>query len=123
MRRTGWWMAGLLVCWGPAGAHAQSVNMGTTFHELEGRAERVVVTFDDAEVETRREADGSWRASLRNAQGRLLLTQLGQLIPKEKKVQRTETGYGTWRKYLKSMPDLYVLEGAGNDVTVRLKRP
>ena len=58
-----------------------------------------------------------------NAQGRLLLTQLGQLIPKEKKVQRIETGYGTWRKYLKSMPDLYVVEGAGNDVTVRLKHP
>lgn len=78
MRRTGWWVAGLLVWWGPAGAHAQSVNMGTTFHELEARAERVVVTFDDAEVETRRATDGSWRASLRNAQGRLQAHLEGQ---------------------------------------------
>lgn len=78
MRRTGWWMAGLLACWGPADAHAQSVNMGQTFHELEARAERVVVTFDDAEVDTRRATDGSWRASLRNAQGRLQAQLDGQ---------------------------------------------
>lgn len=78
MKRTGWWIAGVLACWAPAGLHAQSVNMGATFHALEGRAERVVVTFEDAEVETTRGVGGSWRATVRDSPGRVRTTLDGQ---------------------------------------------
>jgi hypothetical protein len=71
MCRNVWWAAltGVIVT-APV-ATAQSVNMGRTFHDLEAQAERVVTTFSDAEVETRREASGAWKAALRDRQGRL----------------------------------------------------
>ncbi len=79
MGRKGWcWMAGALLCWTPTGVLAQSVNMGTTFHELEGRAQRVVATFSDAEVETTRGPDGAWQATLRDRQGRVRASLRGQ---------------------------------------------
>lgn len=78
MSRKLWWVAGALVCWMPAGVAAQSVNMGTTFHDLEGQAQRVVATFDDAEVETRRGQDGAWQATLRDRRGRLRAELSGQ---------------------------------------------
>jgi hypothetical protein len=78
MGRKLWWVAVMALCWLPAGGAAQSVNMGATFHELEGKAERVVATFDDAEVETRRGRDGAWQATLRDKQGRVRAELLGQ---------------------------------------------
>lgn len=78
MGRKVWWVAGALLCWMPSGTNAQSVNMGTTFHDLEGRAQRVVATFEDAEVETRRNAEGAWHATLRDKRGRVRAELRGQ---------------------------------------------
>jgi hypothetical protein len=78
MSRKLWWVAGVLLCTVPGSVMAQSVNMGSTFHDLEGRAERVVATFDDAEVETRRDRNGAWRATLRDGKGRVRAELTGQ---------------------------------------------
>lgn len=77
-RKVWWWVAGALLCGMPGSLQAQSVNMGTTFHELEGKAQRVVATFSDAEVETTRGEDGGWQATLRDGQGRVRASLRGQ---------------------------------------------
>lgn len=78
MGRHWWWVAGAMLCGVPSGLSAQSVNMGTTFHELEGKAERVVTTFADAEVEASRGQDGAWKATLRDRKGRIRAELSGQ---------------------------------------------
>lgn len=53
----------------------------------------------------------------------LLLTELGNRLSQEQKVRRNETGRASWRLYLASKPDLYVVAGSGKNIGVRLKRP
>lgn len=78
MGRRTWWVGAVLAWWVPASASGQSMNMGATFHDLERRAERVVVAFEDAEVETTRGTDGRWQATLRNPKRRVQATLDGQ---------------------------------------------
>lgn len=54
---------------------------------------------------------------------RVLLTELSNRMPQEMKVTRKETGRATWRSYLESKPELYVVDGSGKDIAVRLKGP
>ena len=61
-------MAALLLLL-PAVCAAQGVNMGATFHGLEGRVRRVTLTFPDAVVEVRRSQGGDMGGTLRNAAG------------------------------------------------------
>jgi uncharacterized LabA/DUF88 family protein len=54
---------------------------------------------------------------------KVTLSSFGQMMPKEKQINRTDCGKATWRAYLASYPDLYILEGSGTSSTVRLKTP
>lgn len=51
---------------------------------------------------------------------KLLLTLLGQLMPKEG-FPRKATGRSTWQAYLKTRGDLYVVEGSKQNTSVRLR--
>ncbi|WP_255683638.1 NYN domain-containing protein [Alitabrizicola rongguiensis] len=53
----------------------------------------------------------------------LLLTDLGNRLPQEQMVKRKETGRASWRLYLESKPELYLVDGSGKNIGVRLKRP
>ncbi|WP_291982993.1 hypothetical protein [Luteitalea sp.] len=69
MCRTSQAVATALLLLVPGVCAAQSVNMGSTFHALEGRARRVTTTFPDAVVEVRRNTDHVVEAVLRSRAG------------------------------------------------------
>lgn len=69
MCRTAWRAAASVMVLVSSTAHAQSVNMGDTFHALEARAVRVTTTFPDATIEVRRGAGHAADAVLKDDRG------------------------------------------------------
>jgi hypothetical protein len=54
---------------------------------------------------------------------RISFFELGKRMPIEEGIQRIESGAASWHTYAKARPDLYLVEGSGQERNVRLVSP